>query len=346
VPRDLFVRMLDLEQKRAERSGRRFVLVLLESGDNATTLASVLWALCGCARETDITGWYREGSIGGIIFTEIGSADGKSVTRALLGKVRNAMSSVLSIEKINEIKVSIHVFPVDWDNQEPEGPRDLFAQNIDAKTSARIGKRSLDILGSSFALLLLSPLLIAIFVLVKLTSKGPVFFRQQRMGRGGNKFTFLKFRSMYLGNDHSIHKDFVKRLISGNANSDGDNGTQVAVYKLTNDPRVTPIGRFLRKTSMDELPQLFNVLTGHMSLVGPRPPIPYEFECYQPWHKRRLRFAKPGITGLWQVSGRSRIKFDDMVRLDLKYARTWSLWLDIKILLKTPWAVFSGDGAY
>jgi lipopolysaccharide/colanic/teichoic acid biosynthesis glycosyltransferase len=124
------------------------------------------------------------------------------------------------------------------------------------------------------------------------------------------------------------------------------NGNDQGVYKLTKDSRITPVGAFLRKTSMDELPQFLNVLKGEMSLVGPRPPIPYEVEAYDIWHRRRLLEAKPGITGLWQVCGRSRVNFDDMVRLDLQYARTWSLWMDIKILLRTPGAVLLGAGAH
>ena len=123
-------------------------------------------------------------------------------------------------------------------------------------------------------------------------------------------------------------------------------GTADGVYKLTNDPRVTRVGRFLRRTSLDELPQFINVLKGEMSLVGPRPPIPYEVDAYQTWHRGRILEAKPGITGLWQVNGRSRLAFDDMVRLDLRYARSWCLWLDIKILLQTPKAVVLGEGAY
>ena len=122
--------------------------------------------------------------------------------------------------------------------------------------------------------------------------------------------------------------------------------TAKSAYKLTADPRVTRVGSFLRKTSLDELPQFLNVLKGDMSLVGPRPPLPYEVECYKLWHRARLLAAKPGITGLWQVGGRSRVKFDDMVRMDLRYAASWSLWLDIKILLQTPHAVFSGNGAH
>ena len=179
---------------------------------------------------------------------------------------------------------------------------------------------------------------------IKLTSKGPVLFRQVRLGQYGKKFTFLKFRSMYVNTNSAIHEEYVKRFIAGSPDSElSGNGQKV--YKLIADPRVTPIGRFLRKTSLDELPQFINVLKGEMSLVGPRPPVIYEFERYDLWHKQRLLAVKPGITGLWQVDGRSRVKFDDMVRLDIRYARTWSLWLDLKILLQTPRAVLSGDGA-
>ena len=150
---------------------------------------------------------------------------------------------------------------------------------------------------------------------------------------------------MYVDNDEAIHREYVKRFIStGNHCLQTPQGR--SAYKLTADPRITPIGRILRRTSLDELPQFLNVLVGDMSLVGPRPPVPYEVECYHVWHRTRLLAAKPGITGLWQVEGRSRVKFDDMVRMDLRYATSWSLWLDIKILLQTPWAVFSANGAH
>ena len=157
-----------------------------------------------------------------------------------------------------------------------------------------------------------------------------------------------KFRTMYTNNDPKIHIEYNKKLIAGEIDAaqntcGGGNG---ATYKIQDDPRVTSIGRVLRKTSLDELPQFLNVLMGDMSLVGPRPPIAYEVECYDIWHKRRVLEAKPGITGLWQVSGRSSTTFDDMVRLDLKYVREWSLWLDIKLLLKTPRVVLTGKGGY
>jgi lipopolysaccharide/colanic/teichoic acid biosynthesis glycosyltransferase len=149
---------------------------------------------------------------------------------------------------------------------------------------------------------------------------------------------------MYYKSDPKIHQNYVKQFISGKQSA--QSGGRKGIFKIQDDPRITPVGRFLRRTSLDELPQFLNVLKGEMSLVGPRPPIPYEIETYELWHRRRFLEVKPGITGLWQVEGRSRTRFDDMVRLDLKYARTWSPWLDIKILLRTPTAVFWGDGAF
>ena len=152
---------------------------------------------------------------------------------------------------------------------------------------------------------------------------------------------------MHVNSDDAIHREYTKKLITENkATEENSDGAHAPVYKIRNDPRITPIGEFLRKTSLDELPQLLNVLTGEMSLVGPRPPIPYEFENYDIWHRYRLLKVKPGITGLWQVTGRSSTTFDEMVRLDLKYIQEWSLWLDFKILLLTPWAVIKGKGAY
>jgi lipopolysaccharide/colanic/teichoic acid biosynthesis glycosyltransferase len=220
----------------------------------------------------------------------------------------------------------------------------------------------MDVTGSLFALLLLSPIILVIAAAVKLTSKGPIFFKQPRVGQYGKPFTFLKFRSMYHNNDASVHREYVTKLIAGkaqvhplntngngngNGNGDGNgNGNGNGVYKLTNDSRITAIGTFLRRSSLDELPQFINVLRGEMSLVGPRPAIPYEVAAYQTWHRRRVLEVKPGITGLWQVNGRSSVKFDEMVRLDLRYARSWSPLVDIKILLRTPRAVLMGSGAH
>ena len=150
---------------------------------------------------------------------------------------------------------------------------------------------------------------------------------------------------MRINNDHTAHKEFVTKFIASQANRQPANGGGEGVFKLTNDPRITKVGKFLRRTSLDELPQFLNVLKGEMSLVGPRPPIPYELAAYQTWHRRRVLEVKPGITGLWQVTGRSRVNFDEMVRLDLRYATTWSPVLDFTILLRTPLAVIKGEGA-
>jgi lipopolysaccharide/colanic/teichoic acid biosynthesis glycosyltransferase len=204
----------------------------------------------------------------------------------------------------------------------------------------------MDVVGSLFALMFFSPIFLMVALAVKSTSRGPVFYRQRRVGHYGNSFIFLKFRSMYENNDAAVHKEYVQQLIAGKADTHPSNGNGQGVYKLTKDSRITRVGAFLRKTSLDELPQFLNVLKGEMSLVGPRPPVPYEVEAYDIWHRRRLLEAKPGITGLWQVSGRSRVKFDDMVRLDLQYARNWSPWMDVKILVRTPSAVVLSEGAY
>ncbi|MBN1479171.1 sugar transferase [candidate division KSB1 bacterium] len=208
----------------------------------------------------------------------------------------------------------------------------------------KVTKRLMDILGALCALVLLFPLMLIIAVGVKLTSPGPILFKQRRAGYKGIYFTFLKFRSMVAGNEDRLHQDYVRKLINGENDQINTGTREKPCYKIRNDPRTTPFGQFLRKTSLDELPQLFNVLKGEMSLVGPRPPIPYEVNEYKKWHYRRILEVKPGITGLWQVSGRNRTSFDDMVRLDIKYAENWSLTMDLKILFKTFKAVFAADG--
>jgi lipopolysaccharide/colanic/teichoic acid biosynthesis glycosyltransferase len=203
-----------------------------------------------------------------------------------------------------------------------------------------------DIVCSTIALVILSPLFWAIAISIKASSKGPVFFSQTRIGQYGKPFILMKFRTMYTDIDRGVHKQYVTEFITENNKRESPAPEGAPVYKLTNDKRITKVGRFLRRTSMDELPQFLNVLRGEMSLVGPRPAVRYEVAVYQTWHRRRVLEFKPGITGLWQVSGRSSVKFDDMVRLDLRYARLWSPWLDLKILFLTPLVVLRGTGAY
>jgi exopolysaccharide biosynthesis polyprenyl glycosylphosphotransferase len=200
-------------------------------------------------------------------------------------------------------------------------------------------KRAFDVLAALVILALLSPLMVAVALAVKLNSRGPVFYRQERIGENGRPFRMIKFRSMYTGVDSSVHKDYVTRLIRENVDVADSNST----LKLRNDSRITPVGRVIRRTSLDELPQFFNVLRGEMSLVGPRPSIPYEVEMYKDWHRRRLH-AIPGITGYWQVNGRSRVSFEEMVRMDIYYIENQSVWLDLQLLLKTPLAMMRGSG--
>lgn len=358
APEKLFIRMLCLERKRAERSKRQFLLMLLDAeellrGSHIDTVAAkMIAALLSATRETDLSGWYQHNAVMGAILTEIDIANLAGTISAVLTKVNAALLASLGLSQLNKLHLSFHLFPGDSHSQDlqPSAPDlKLYPDVLQNEASKRIPysiKRAIDLAGSAMALAFLSPLLAVIAVAVKLTSDGPVLFRQKRLGQYGAPFTFLKFRSMYFKTDSKIHEDYVKQFIAGVADRKATAEGAASVYKLTEDPRVTRVGKFLRKTSLDELPQLFNVLRGTMSLVGPRPPIPYEFAAYDCWHRRRLLDVKPGITGLWQVNGRSKTEFDEMVRLDLRYAKAWSLALDLKILLQTPRAVVFGDGAY
>jgi len=202
-------------------------------------------------------------------------------------------------------------------------------------------KRIGDVVLSGLALLALSPMLLVISILVKRSSPGPVLFVQERIGKDGVPFPFLKFRTMVHNSDDAIHRQFAAMFINGN----DEKPSEENVYKMTDDPRVTRIGAWLRRTSLDELPQLINIVRGEMSLVGPRPPIAYELDHYQPWHHERLRVT-PGLTGLWQVSGRSNVTFEEMVRLDIHYINTWSMRSDLGIMLKTLPVVIRGTGGY
>ncbi len=353
---EAFRRMIALERKRSERSRKPFMLLLVDMGKylstekNGKTLERILATLALSSRETDITGWYANHNVLGVLFTEIAS-DSSSIPATIITRVTETLRKNLTAEQFGELSLSFHVFPEDWDqdgDQRPSNPTlypDL-SQRENATKTLRVMKRIMDVTVSLFALLFLAPLFLMIAVAIKATSKGPIFFRQRRIGQYGKSFVFLKFRSMYVNNDAGAHKAYVQKLIAGKADKQPSNGNGEGVYKLTRDPRITRVGAFLRKTSLDELPQFINVVRGEMSMVGPRPPVPYEVEAYDIWHRRRLLEAKPGITGLWQVSGRSRVKFDDMVRLDLQYARTCSPWTDMKILWRTPGAVVLGDGAH
>jgi lipopolysaccharide/colanic/teichoic acid biosynthesis glycosyltransferase len=351
---EVFHAILTLERRRAERSRNPLILMLLdahqENGTARKILCKAIEVVASTTRETDVVGWYRDSEILGVIFTEVGKEYSGLAGEILRAKIRTSLRERLGDETAGKIAISIHSFPEKWDRDRPNWVADsklypdLQSDAPQRKISLGI-KRAMDIVGGAALLILLSPLLAAIAIIIKLTSEGPVLFKQERLGRFGKRFMCLKFRTMYVNNDPKIHQDYVQQYIEGNKAEKSD-AEAPAVYKITSDPRVTPIGRFLRKSSLDEVPQFWNVIQGTMSLVGPRPPVPYEFEIYEAWHRRRVLEVKPGVTGLWQVSGRSRLTFDEMVRLDLQYCRSWSLWLDLKILFSTPRAVISGEGAY
>jgi exopolysaccharide biosynthesis polyprenyl glycosylphosphotransferase len=254
-------------------------------------------------------------------------------------------------QELQKLGVSVHVVPDLFALSFPNASLDGFG-GIPVIQLGQAGiygwqracKRAFDVLMVLLGLLLIWPLLGLIAILIRLDSKGSVLYRQMRIGEHGRLFTMLKFRSMRVDADPTIHQAHVSRLITENLNPEQLNGGKPGSLKLESDSRITRVGRVIRKTSLDELPQLFNVLRGEMSLVGPRPPLPYELDVYQEWHKRRLDVL-PGITGLWQVKGRNRVSFDEMVRLDLEYIERQSLWLDFKILLQTPWALINSRGA-
>jgi lipopolysaccharide/colanic/teichoic acid biosynthesis glycosyltransferase len=213
----------------------------------------------------------------------------------------------------------------------------------DRRLGAFAVKRAIDVLFALAVIVLGLPFYGLIAALIKLTSEGPVLFMQERVGKNGRVFKFYKFRTMLVDNNDAEHRNFAEDFIKGRLMNESGEGKRV--FKLQNDPRVTSIGRFLRRSSLDELPQVINVLRGEMTLVGPRPPLSYELAHYKEWHRGRL-VVRPGLTGLWQVSGRSTVPFDEMVMLDLYYIEDWSLALDVKIILRTIPVMLFGFGGY
>ena len=208
----------------------------------------------------------------------------------------------------------------------------------------RAFQRTVDVVFATVGIIIAAPLLLSIGVLIKLSSPGPVLFRQRRVGRNGEMFTMLKFRTMHVDADDEPHREYMKEYVRGSKRPPQSGAEASPIFKLTNDSRVFWFGSLLRRWSLDELPQLFNVLSGDMSLVGPRPSVYYELEDYQPWHRERLK-VRPGLTGLWQIYGRGRTTFDEMVRLDIQYIRQRSVVLDLKLLLLTGPAVVGRIGA-
>jgi lipopolysaccharide/colanic/teichoic acid biosynthesis glycosyltransferase len=346
-----FKMLLVRERKRSERTKSPMLLALVDVSilkergmSNHLMHEKIRLGLETCSREIDLRGWHKEYDEIGILFSDIrvDAVDG------IIEKLINCIKTVFGHNLSTAITFRHFVYPLEmtkhpldsaieksilYPEQENATPVSLLERGL---------KRTTDLMVALFTLVALSPVFAIIAALIKLSSPGPVIFSQERLGFGGKRFKLYKFRSMKPDCDTVSHKEYVLSLIKGGPTG---NMTDTGFYKMVNDHRITKIGKLLRKTSLDELPQLLNVIRGEMSLVGPRPPIPYEVEAYAPWHSRRLLEAVPGITGLWQIEGRSRTSFDDMVRMDIRYSATWSLWLDLKLLIKTPAVIFIGKGA-
>lgn len=346
LPRHYFLRQLEREKRRTDRSKASLSIVLFRfdsrRDDHFDDVDRLLGVLSKNKRETDIVGYLSDDLIAALLpDTEAqGTLVLKQKVVARLGSGPFSTVAATYPDRLFDDLIR--------ENNAIPDPNPFFLESF-PRASDSVGsyaiKRSLDIAGAIIVLLLLSPLMLVIAIAVAVTSPGPVIFKQVRLGKRGVPFNFYKFRSMYCNADDQVHRDYVAKLIAGDVQGINQGDETKPLYKMKDDRRITRIGRLIRKTSMDELPQLFNVARGDMSLVGPRPPLPYEAEKYQSWHLRRVLEVKPGITGLWQVNGRSKTSFDEMVRMDLRYTRNCSLALDLKILIKTVKVVLRGDGA-
>ena len=344
LSREHFLMQLQREKRRADRSRAPLSLVVMHFADNdeldELDQRDIVTDLSLGMRETDVIGRLGSGVVAFLLpYSEAKAAEAfsrliVSRTNTPAANVRFATYSDPKFESLLADSIT-----------NSETSRATAPSSLRKNTFSFGIKRAIDVVGSITLLVLASPLMLITALAVKLTSPGPIIFRQMRIGRDGKPFAFYKFRSMRCDNDDTIHREYVKNLIQGRHDQINEGDADQPVYKLRSDSRITAVGRIIRRTSIDELPQLFNVLKGEMSLVGPRPPLPYEIENYLSWHMRRLQEVRPGITGLWQVEGRSKTTFDEMVRLDLRYIRNWSLWLDIKILFKTVLVVIRCDGA-
>jgi lipopolysaccharide/colanic/teichoic acid biosynthesis glycosyltransferase len=343
LSRQRFLEQLHLEKRRADRSRAPLSIVVMRFAEGSpldrSDLRDVLTDLSLNTRETDRIGHLADGVVAFLLpYSDAKAAEAfsKLVVDRIDGPPVAAESATYTTPGFDAL--------LERSLGDESGPASIPEPTRKNRFGFAL-KRGLDILGSSVLLLLAAPLMIAVAIAVKLSSPGPIIFRQTRIGRGGVPFSFYKFRSMRTDGDDKVHREYVAKLIAGKHQEINQGAADKPVYKLKADPRITRVGKMIRKTSIDELPQLINVLKGEMSLVGPRPPITYEAEKYQSWHMRRLQEVRPGMTGLWQVEGRSKTSFDDMVRLDLRYIRNWSFWLDIKILFKTVAVVIRCDGA-
>lgn len=343
LTRAQFLEGLRLEKRRADRSKAPLSIILFrldrsESEGNGGSEEELLMSISRKVRETDIKGWLTPETFG-LLLPDTDSEGARSCA----GKIVNGhpdCSATLGTypdlifqNLLTQTDAAPDLFPIDLRESEAGDRRTPSA------------KRLIDIIGALAGLVVSSPLLFLTAVAVKASSPGPILFTQVRLGLKGRRFPFYKFRSMYWNSDDRIHREYVSDLIQGNLDKVNQGDEAMPMFKLKADSRITRVGRLIRKLSIDELPQFVNVLKGEMSLVGPRPPLPYEVEKYESWHLRRILEVKPGLTGIWQVEGRSKTSFNDMVRMDLRYVRDQSTWLDFKLLIKTFKAVIRPNGA-
>jgi exopolysaccharide biosynthesis polyprenyl glycosylphosphotransferase len=344
LSKSYFLERLRLEERRADRSKTTLSIALI-CLDNTKRgelghIKEVFELPQDSMRETDTLGNLGEGIIG-ILLPDTNGQRLQEVKKRIVSRLKNLPLSIITRTYPDQL----------FDDLLKESRDRTFFYSVflnGFRGPDRFGcslKRCLDIVGSLVGIILFSPLMLITALAIKVNSPGPVFFKQTRMGKAGITFVCYKFRSMYWHADDRIHREYITHLIQGNLEEINQGNKEKPLYKLKSDPRISRVGRIIRKTSIDELPQLFNVLKGEMSLVGPRPPLLYEVEKYQSWHLMRVLNMKPGITGLWQVGGRSETTFDDMVRLDIRYIHNWSLLHDIKILFKTIKAVLRSSGA-
>ena len=339
-----FGAQLQREKRRSDRSKAAFSIALLkldtEVGDAGLNVRLLLQNACDCVRDTDMLGYLGNGCVA-VLLTDTSECGTTSFSERIVECTKGVPFSIATAtypdDLFDRLLSQAHETPAldAFLFDDRDGPNRLWLAL----------KRGLDVAGALAAIAVLAPVMAIVAMAVAITSPGPVVFKQVRLGLRGTPFVFYKFRSMYSNADERIHREFVRNLIRQDENAEGTSGSTRAWSKMRGDPRITPLGAFLRSTSLDELPQLFNVLKGDLSLVGPRPPLPYEVEQYEPWHLRRIMATKPGISGLWQVESRGQSMFDDMVRLDLRYIRNCSLKLDLRILLKTVKVVLFRNGA-
>lgn len=337
----LFLDRIFFEKRRVERTkGSLSIVVLSLAGESpvVSICEEVLGWVVSQVRETDVVGFLDEYSIGILLLGTDKVGCGILSRRIRSNSTANGFSLVEGTypDEIFERLLPHAAIEEDWGH--------LWGGGVKRSRLMLFAKSAIDFIGAGVGVVVFLPVMLLVALMIKASSPGPVFFKQIRLGRNGVPFTLYKFRSMHINVDDALHRDYISRLIGGADSTVNQGDSDSPFFKIRHDPRVTTVGRFIRKTSLDELPQLFNVLKRDMSLVGPRPPLPYEVAQYQAWHLRRIFEVLPGITGLWQVEGRSKTTFDDMVRLDIQYIQHWSIALDIQIIIKTIPVVIKGFG--